>query len=243
MKLKIYLRNIIFTVVRKFHRALSKHEVESLKIALTVVDDHFGGTRGLAISRALMNDFVAYCVKYIEDRPLRILEIGDNQYSARYFQKSENYILDFKANSEISIDRVNRKIVGDLTLASNIEGYFDIIISTCVLAFTKNPFKVVENYYKLLKPKGSLIGAEPFLSQVSEYDYNLYGEYFRFTNLGLQELLTQSFRSGGKVSTTPLGNRETTLMQLHGIVLEDFTDFNRTSEVKYATLFGYQAVK
>ena len=56
MKAKIYLRNIIFTVVRKFHRALSKHEVESLKIALTVVDDHFGGTRGLAISRALMND-------------------------------------------------------------------------------------------------------------------------------------------------------------------------------------------
>lgn len=243
MKAKIYLRNIIFTVVRKFHRALSKHEVESLKIALTVVDDHFGGTRGLAISRALMNDFVAECVKSIEYRPLRVLEIGDNQYSAKYFEKSENYILDFKANQEISIDKVNRKVVGDLTLASKDEGYFDVIISTCVLAFTKNPFKVVENYFKLLKPNAHIIGAEPFLSQVSEYDYNLYGEYFRFTNFGLHELLAQSFKSGRKINTTPLGNRETTLMQLHGLVLEDFPDFNRAPEVKYATLFGYQAVK
>lgn len=124
-----------------------------------------------------------------------------------------------------------------------MEPYFDIIISTCTLAFTKNPFAAVKSYERILKPGGTLIGAEPFLMQISEWDYDEYGEYFRFTDLGLRQLISSSFKSPAIVKVAALGNRQTTLAQFHGLVLEDGIQNMARHESKYATLFGYLVTK
>jgi len=208
-----------------------------------VVDDHYGGTRGSSFGRAYIDEYIADSVSLENRSGLKILEVGDSQYTSRFFPDCESYVLEFIPNSPLVIDPINHKILGDLTFDSKLDPSFDIIVSTCTLAFTKNPFTAIKSYERILKPGGTLIGVEPFLMQISEWDYEEYGEYFRFTDLGLRQLISTSFEGSPYVKVSALGNRQTTLAQLHGLVLEDGIQDMTRHESKYATLFGYYVTK
>jgi SAM-dependent methyltransferase len=242
-KFKIFFRNFAFSVAQVLHRSLTRSRAKELSEFIFVIDDHYGGTRGSSIGRAYIDNYVAGFATREKRSELRILEVGDNQYSAKFFMGCEGYVLEFIPYSALVVDSTNHRLVGDLTVFSNLENYFDIIISTCTLAFTKNPFNAVKTYERILRPGGTLVGVEPFLMQVSEWDYKEYGEYFRFTDLGLRQLISSSFEGSPSINVCALGNRKTTLAQLHGLVLEDGNWNLVNHETKYATLFGYSVTK
>jgi len=242
-KFKIFLRNFLFSAAQSLHRRISRSRANQLSKSIFVVDDHYGGTRGTSFGRAYIDDYVAGVASREKRVGLRVLEVGDKQYSSKFFLDCDNYVLEFIPNSPLVIDSNNNRILGDLTLVSNLQAYFDIIVSTCTLAFTKNPFAAVKSYERILKPGGILIGVEPFLMQISEWDYDEYGEYFRFTDLGLRQLISSSFEDSAIVKVTSLGNRQTTLAQFHGLVIEDGIQDMTRHESKYATLFGYLVTK
>ena len=242
-KFKIFFRNFLFSVAQSLHRSITRSQAKELSEFIFVIDDHYGGTRGSSIGRMLIDNYVAAFATREKRTGLRILEVGDNQYSAEFFMDCEAYVLEFMPHSALDVDSTNQRIVGDLTVHSKLENYFDIIISTCTLAFTKNPFNAVKSYERLLRPGGTLVGVEPFLMQVSEWDYKEYGEYFRFTDLGLNQLISSSFEGSPSINVSALGDRRTTLAQLHGLVLEDGNWNLAKHETKYATLFGYSVTK
>lgn len=60
----------------------------------------------------------------------------------------------------------------------------DTIINIAVLEHTKYPWKVVEEFYRVLKPGGHAVVAVPFLQP----EHNMPYDYFRFTHNGIVEL-------------------------------------------------------
>ena len=94
-----------------------------------------------------------------------VLEFADTNISDSLFPNTEKYIFIFSEGVRPQ-ERNNFEIVGDLNLRPNDEllGKFKCIISTQVLAFTKNPFLVADSLILMLSGGGKLIGTEPFMS-------------------------------------------------------------------------------
>lgn len=73
----------------------------------------------------------------------------------------------------------------DLTKDAPFENRFDVILCMEILEHTENPFKVIENLYKALKPNGILYVSTPF-------NFRMHGplpDCFRISEYGLKSLL------------------------------------------------------
>ena len=109
------------------------------------------------------------------------------------------------------------------------------------MAFTDNPFAVIENLNKMLKKDGVLIGTEPFLSPVSKYDNEKWGDYFRFTLKGMGKLLDSAKFTISEI--TALGNFSWSLALSKGLVQEDNLNLPISIDDGRYTNVGYIAIK
>ena len=83
---------------------------------------------------------------------------------------------------------VNIDISGDLTKLSSYftPEQFDVVICMEVMEHVAQPFKVIEEIRAVLKPGGILLATTPFEHGLHGEDY---GDYFRYTRQGWQQLL------------------------------------------------------
>lgn len=202
-----------------------------------ILDRKFGAGRGTPIDRNLIQDFVSSSIPAYNEK-MHVLEFGDSIISSKLLKNHLIYTFLFEKDQKIFVDNNEKLVTGDLLKDSGeIHNGFDLIVATQLLAFTKNPFKSARSLVSMLNPGGIIIGTEPFCSPISSYDDERWGDYFRFTTKGLQAIYGDI--SGISVTTTPLGNWETTFSVFKGFCTEDNLLLSEKKDVFAATNIGY----
>lgn len=155
----------------------------STYFSIKPVSNVFGFDRGLPIDRYYIEKFLEtnkFCIRG------RVLEIGDNSYTQKYGSGViESEVLNVTPSQ-------NATIIGDLSTGKNIpESAFDCIILTQTIQTIYDVKSALKNAMKALKPQGTLLITTAGISQISRYDMDRWGDYWRFTDKSLAMLLAE----------------------------------------------------
>jgi len=155
---------------------------------LSPVSRKFGYDRGpKSIARYYIDQFIA---KYVFDIRGHVLEIADNAYTTQYGgnRVACSDVLHVRA------DNPKATIIADLTCADDIAAdTFDCIILTQTLQFIYDMRSALGHVLRILKPGGVLLATLSGISQISRYDMDRWGEYWRFTSLSAKQLFAEFF--------------------------------------------------
>lgn len=172
----------------------------------------FGTDRGTPIDRYYIERFLAENSYLIRGT---VLEISDSSYTKKFgsgVHKSE-------VLSAVPTDTAT--IVGDLANGKNIPSEaFDAIILTQTLHVIYDFKAALKNAYRALKPGGALLVTMPGISQISRYDMERWGDFWRFTSKSLQMLLKE-VAPEANVQISVNGNVAVAKAFLDGISLEE----------------------
>ncbi len=176
----------------------------------------FGTDRGTPVDRFYIEKFLADHADLIRGR---VLEIGESFYSRRLGgdQVSAFEVLHTNAaNRDVTV-------VGDLTDQATLpKNAIDCFICTQTLNFIFDVHKAIEGAHYLLKPGGVILVTVAGISQISRYDMDRWGDYWRFTTASIVRLFQPIFTGGLEV--TSFGNVLAATAFLQGIVVEDLPD-------------------
>jgi SAM-dependent methyltransferase len=138
----------------------------------------------LVIIRDTVRAFVAECAKRFDQQGSSLLDIAPQVHEGAkpFFVQSHILTLDIDPRS-------GADFVADLCQDnSNLIGrsFFDFVVCTEVLEHTLNPFRAVEEMFRVLKPGGLLFLTVPF-------NFRIHGplpDCWRFTEHGLRSVLS-----------------------------------------------------
>jgi ubiquinone/menaquinone biosynthesis C-methylase UbiE len=141
-------------------------------------------------------------------------------------------------------DNPRATIVADLTCADYIPSdTFDCIIFTQTLQFIYDVRAALRHLYRILKPGGVLLATFHGISQISRYDMDRWGEYWRFTTLSARRLFEEVFPPE-HITIEAYGNVLTAIAFLHGLAAEELKqeelDYH---DPDYEVLITVRAVK
>jgi glycosyltransferase involved in cell wall biosynthesis/peptidoglycan/xylan/chitin deacetylase (PgdA/CDA1 family)/ubiquinone/menaquinone biosynthesis C-methylase UbiE len=156
----------------------------------------------------------------------RVLEIGDNTYT-KLFGGDRVTLSDIL---HATTDNPAATIIADLTKADNIaSNSFDCIICTQTLHVIYDVEAALQHLYRILKPGGVLLASLPGISQISRYDMDRWGDYWRFTTASVQRLFGEVWPDD-HLEIQSFGNVLTSVAYLHGLVSgeipEEALDYN-----------------
>lgn len=145
----------------------------------------FGFDRGLPIDRFFIEKFMDKNRSKVTGH---VLEMGDKTYTLKY---GSGVVRSDVLNVTQTPDTT---ILGNLSTGRNIpEEQFDCIIMTQTLQMIYDMKSALKNIYKALKKGGVLLLTASGISQISRYDMDRWGEYWRFTDKSLKMLLSEYF--------------------------------------------------
>lgn len=189
---------------------------------MTPVSQVFGFDRGRCIDRYYIENFLA---RHAEDIRGRVLEVADNTYTTRF---GGNRV----ATSDILYVREGNPkatVVADLSSDNAIPSdRFDCIIFTQTLQFIYNFQAAILSLHRILKADGVLLATFPGISQISRYDMERWGDYWRFTTLSAQQLFEEAFAKPD-LKVEGFGNVLAANAFLHGLAAEEL----RREELDY----------
>ena len=178
---------------------------------LRPIGEDWGSTRGLPIDRYYIETFLA---QHADDIRGRVLEMKDRSYTLRF------------GGARVTQSDVLHKVPGnpDATLVGDLSGVppilptgaFDAMICTQTLQFIYDIRTAVATLYQGLKPGGVLLATVPSITQISRYDMEHWGDYWRFTTLSARLLFTEQC-PGAHIQVEAYGNVLVALASLHGI--------------------------
>jgi SAM-dependent methyltransferase len=173
----------------------------------------FGAERGLPVCRYYIEEFLQQNANDIRGRTL---EVGDDTYTRRFggSRVSRAEVLHIAEGSP------DATIIADLTQGTNLESAsFDCIILTQTLSSIYDLSAAVNTIYRILKPGGVVLVSVPGIAQISRYDMNRWGDYWRFTTASAYRLF-QPFKDG-KLDVYSFGNVAAAVAYLEGLATED----------------------
>lgn len=146
------------------------------------------------------------------------LEIAEPTYASRYRdQLSRVEILHIA-------DMPGTTIRGDLARPETLpEGLADCFICTQTFPFIFDVAAAVRGAYRVLAPGGTLLATVSGISQVSRYDMDRWGDYWRFTQRSARMLMELAFRPED-VHVEAYGNVAAAKAFLDGLCVEDLVD-------------------
>jgi SAM-dependent methyltransferase len=150
------------------------------------VSSVFGYDRGKqSIARYYIDNFIETNSSSIQGA---ILEIGDNTYSLKH---GKNLLLSDVLHVEGS---PTATIIADLTKTNSIpDNIYDCIIIPQTFQFIYDMNAAIENSYRILKPGGILLATFTGISQISRFDMDRWGDYWRLTSLSAKKLFSTYF--------------------------------------------------
>jgi SAM-dependent methyltransferase len=211
MRLKDGLR-----LIRIHWTRVDKVRFGSLR-SLKPISRVFGRDRGQCIDRYYIENFLA---RHANDIRGHVLEIGDNAYTRRFGGEQVH------RSDVLSLSDENSKatLIADLTHADHIPSdSFDCVIFTQTLQFIYDVKAALRTLYRILKPSGVLLATFPGISQISRYDMDRWGEYWRFTTLSAHRLFEEVFPPKD-VKVEAHGNVLAAIAFLHGLAAEDLAE-------------------
>ncbi len=139
------------------------------------VSDYFGDDRGTPIDRLYIDSFLAANRRLIKGR---VLEVAEDTYSRKYGGAVDTMeVLHYEATPGATI-------IGDLSRPESLpEGWFDCFICTQTIHVIYNYQDAIRGAWRLLKPGGTLLCTLSGIAQISRYDMDRWGDYWRFTTL------------------------------------------------------------
>jgi|TARA_B110000259_G_scaffold187654_1_gene242703 SAM-dependent methyltransferase len=195
------------------------------------ISDYFGFDRGLPIDRYYINKFININKKHIRGN---VLEIGDDRYSKKF--KCDSTIYGIIKNEKVEILNLEEKLPNKIKK-------FDCIICTQVINYTYKKEKFISNLYKLLKKNGILLLTCSSITRISNYDYNRYGDYWRFTDMSLRKLLSSVFNKKS-IRIKTHGNISVSTKFLYGLSADEvsYDDLN-FNDKNFSLLISCRAKK
>jgi SAM-dependent methyltransferase len=204
---------------------------------LTPIDPSFGLGRGKPVDRHYIEDFLR---RHAADIRGRALEVGEDAYTVEYGggRVTRSDIL----HADDSNPRAT--LIGDLATGDSLPSdAFDCFICTQTLTYIYDVQAAVRTIHRILKPGGVLLATVPGISQMSPYDRDRWGEYWRFTAQSLGRLLGDRFGSA-RVEVEAFGNVLASTAFLQGLCADDLTrDELDHRDQRYQMLVAGRAVK
>jgi hypothetical protein len=201
------------------------------------VSRKFGLDRGTPIDRYYIESFLNENKHFIQGR---VLEIAESTYSKQFGSQ-------ITACEILHYDHSNKKatIIGDLTDEVSLpEEKIDCFICTQTLNFIFDVKKAIEGSWKLLKKEGTFLGTVSGISQISRYDMDRWGDYWRFTDLSICRLFENVFGEGN-VEVKIFGNALAATAFLKGLAVDDMPDTKLLdiTDSDYQVTIGIRAIK
>jgi hypothetical protein len=184
----------------------SRHPVSSV----------FGLERGTPVDRYYIEEFLKRNSHYIKGN---VLEIADSTYSRKFGgENPSNYeILHYTG------ENAKATIVGDLANPQDLpSNRIDCFICTQTFQFIYDFKKAITGAHQLLKNDGVLMATVAGISQISRYDMDRWGDYWRFTSLSALRAFQEVFGEG-KVEVESYGNVLSSIAFLEGISAEELS--------------------
>ncbi|MFQ5681803.1 MAG: methyltransferase domain-containing protein [Candidatus Binatia bacterium] len=204
---------------------------------LKPVSSSFGLDRGLCIDRYYIEKFL---VRYAADIKGHVLEVADNNYTMQFggSRVARSDVL------HLAEGNPRATLVADLSRAEQIPSdHFDSIIVTQTLQFIYNVQGAMRTLHRILKPGGVLLATFPGISQISRYDMDRWGDYWRFTTLSAQRLFEEVFPTAN-VRVEAYGNVLAAIAFLHGLAAEELREGELCChDPDYEVLIAVRAVK
>jgi len=221
---------------KKIFRMLNPISVTDL-LNIKPISTDFGFKRGTPVDRYYIERFLKENQVHIKGN---ILEIAENTYSKKFSKENQcaYSILNY-------VPSKNTTIVGDLTKPDTLpENEIDCFICTQTFNFIYNIQNGIIGAHHLLKKNGVLLATVAGLAQISRYDMDKWGDYWRFTDLSIRKLTEEVFGKG-HVKVFVYGNILGAISMLQGIAVEDLPDkalLNMLDE-DYQIMIGVVAIK
>jgi hypothetical protein len=206
-------------------------------VRLVPMSRDFGLDRGQPIDRR----YIAQFLDANRDRIRGVaLEVAEPVYANRYrSQLSRVEILHVVPGAE------HATIIGDLTKPDTLrEGLADVFLATQVLPFIFDVTAAARGCYRVLKPGGTLLATVCSIAQVSRYDMDRWGDYWRFTEASARKLMEQVF-DPADIEIASFGNVYAAKAFLDGLAVEDLPDAAAldTHDPDYPVTIGIRATK
>lgn len=209
------MKNIPFirVILKKIRCKLKPVKWKNLR-NLTPISPVFGLDRGTPIDRVYIDDFIKKNKHLVTGR---VCEIAERIYSERYGGDIEKIdILNYVANE-------NASIVGDLTKFNTLpSNCIDCFILTQTLNFIYDYRKAIEGIHYMLADNGVALITVAGISQVSRYDMDRWGDYWRFTDLSIKCVFSEVF-GGDNIEVNVYGNVLAATSFMQGISAEELT--------------------
>ena len=175
----------------------------------------FGNDRGTAIDRVYIEHFLNSNSHYITNRTL---EIAEETYCKRFGSNIEKQeILHYGK------DNPNATIIGDLTNPESLpSNAVDCFVCTQTFNFIYDYKSAIKGAWHLLAENGVVLATVGGISQISRYDMDRWGDYWRFNDLSIRRSFEDVFGEGN-VEVETYGNVLTAMALLQGISAEELS--------------------
>jgi hypothetical protein len=181
--------------------------------SLYPVSDYFGDDRGTPIDRYYIEKFMDANKGQVKGH---ILEVAENTYSLQYGTRVRSMdVLHYEKGAP------HATVIGDLTQPDTLPvERFDCFICTQTFHVIYKYMDAIRGAYQVLKPGGVLLATLSGIAQISRYDMDRWGDYWRFTTLSARLCFEEVF-GPSNVTADYYGNCYAAVNFLRGIALEE----------------------
>jgi hypothetical protein len=196
----------------------------------------FGCDRGTPIDRYYIEKFLAENKSKIKGVCCEIAE--DAYCSGLGHNIIKQEVFDYDNANPLAT------IIGDLTKHESLPtNHLDCFVCTQTFNFIYDVKSAFVGAYQMLKSNGVLLATVSGLSQISRYDMDRWGDYWRFTDLSLKKLAEET--GFNNITVKAYGNALAATAFIQGVAVEDLSNVKLLDvlDKDYQITLGLIAVK